>query len=142
MISELERQEFEFYLLEIEKDNEEFLKVCNELKILSSELKLLLDSDKRIKKLESIKKIKALRESFSHLSNYALGLDTAIDYEKLLLSLLSQFQYSAIQLKKIPNKSLLVNFFKHINEIFQTIKYGNHIVLLQPRLQAINSVRV
>ena len=139
MNSELEDLELDDLLEDLQRDSDELDKLYLEFDKIDAELDKLLELDEQLRKLESIKQINSIKRALEVLTN---ALDRRTTNKRQFFIILSKFSSSFFKLKKLSKKIILINHFKHLIEIFQTIKHENHVVLLQPRLQAINSVRV
>jgi len=104
-----------------------------------TELNRLLELDeKNLQKLESIRQIRSLERALEVLAS---AFDRPTIYKRQFFIVLNKLSSSFFKLKKLSKKIILINYFKHLIEIFQTIKHENHLVLLQPRLQFINSIK-
>ncbi len=136
MNSELEDLKLDALLEYLQRDSDELDKLCLEV---DTELDRLLELDeKNLQKLESIRKIRSLKRSLEILAS---AFDRPIFDKRHFFIFLNKFGSSFFKLKKLSKKIILINHFKHLIEIFQMIKYENHLVLLQPRLQSINSIK-
>jgi len=140
MNSELEDLELDALLEDLQRDSDELDKLCLEFDEINLELDKLLELDeKTLRKLEFIKRIRSIKRAFEVLAS---AIDRPTINRRRFFIVLSKFSSSFLKLKKLSKKIILINHFKHLIEIFQTIKHENHVVLLQPRLQAINSIRM
>lgn len=129
MNSELEDLELDALLEDLQRDSDE----------LDTELNRLLELDeKNLQKLESIRQIRSLERALEVLASTFDRL--TIDKRQFFI-VLNKLSSSFFKLKKLSKKIILINHFKHLIEIFQMIKHENHLVLLQPRLQSINSIK-
>lgn len=140
MNSELEDLELDALLEDLQRDSDELDKLYLEFDKIDVELDTLLGLDeKKLRKLESIKQIRSIKKVLEVLTSV---LDRPTLNKRQFFIVLNKFSSSFLKLKKLSKKIILINYFKHLIEVFQTIKHENHVVLLQPRLQAINSIRV
>lgn len=139
MNSELEDLELDDLLEDLQRDSDELDKLYLEFDKIDAELDKLLELDEQLRKLESIKQINSIKRALEVLTN---ALDRRTTNKRQFFIILSKFSSSFFKLKKLSKKIILIKHFKHLIEIFQMIRHENHVVLLQPRLQAINSVRV
>ncbi|MEN8332686.1 hypothetical protein [Acinetobacter sp. WCHA39] len=140
MNSELEDLELDALLEDLQRDSDELDKLYLEFDKIDVELDTLLGLDeKKLRKLESIKQIRSIKKVLEVLTSV---LDRPTINKRQFFIVLNKFSSSFLKLKKLSKKIILINYFKHLIEVFQTIKHENHVVLLQPRLQAINSIRV
>lgn len=139
MNSELEDLELDDLLEDLQRDSDELDKLYLEFDKIDAELDKLLELDEQLRKLESIKQINSIKRALEVLTN---AIDRRTTNKRQFFIILSKFSSSFFKLKKLSKKIILINHFKHLIEIFQTIRHENHVVLLQPRLQAINSIRV
>ena len=131
MNSELEDLELDALLEDLQLD-----KLCLEFDKIDTELNRLLELDeKNLRKLESIRQIRSLERALEVLAS---AFDRPTTNFFIVLNKLSS---SFFKLKKLSKKIILINHFKHLIEVFKTIKYENHLVLLQPRIQSINSIK-
>ncbi|WP_425919386.1 hypothetical protein [Acinetobacter sp. TSRC1-2] len=139
MNSELEDLELDALLEDLQRDSDELDKLYLEFDKIDTELDRLLELDeKNLRKLESIRQIRSLKRALEVLTS---AVDRrAIDKRQFFI-VLNKLSSSFFKLKKLSKKTILINHFKHLIEIFQTIKHENHLVLLQPRLQSINSIK-
>lgn len=136
MNSELEDLELDALLEDLQRDSDELDKLCLEF---DTELNRLLELDeKNLQKLESIRQIRSLERALEVLASTFDRL--TIDNRQFFI-VLNKLSSSFFKLKKLSKKIILINHFKHLIEIFQMIKHENHLVLLQPRLQSINSIK-
>ncbi|MEN8425040.1 hypothetical protein ABFO63_15475 [Acinetobacter junii] len=136
MNSELEDLELDALLEDLQRDSDELDKLCLEF---DTELNRLLELDeKNLQKLESIRQIRSLERALEVLASTFDRL--TIDKRQFFI-VLNKLSSSFFKLKKLSKKIILINHFKHLIEIFQMIKHENHLVLLQPRLQSINSIK-
>lgn len=136
MNSELEDLELDALLEDLQKDSDELDKLCLEF---DTELNRLLELDeKNLQKLESIRQIRSLERALEVLAS---TFDRLTIDKKEFFIVLKKLSNSFFKLKKLSTKIILINHFKHLIEIFQMIKHENHLVLLQPRLQSINSIK-
>lgn len=140
MNSEPEDLELDALLEDLQREPDEIDKLCLKFDEIDVELDTLLELDeKKLRKLESIKQISSIKKALEVLTGV---LDRPTINKRQFFIVLNKFGSSFLKLKKLAKKIILINDFKHLIEIFQTIKHENHVVLLQPRLQAINSIRV
>ena len=140
MNSELENLELDALLEDLHRDSDELNTLYLEFDKIDVELDSLLKLDeKTLRKLESIKRIRSIKRALEVLTN---AIDRPTINKRQFFIVLSKFSSSFFKLKKLSKNIILINHFKHLIEIFQTIRHENHVVLLQPRLQAINSIRV
>lgn len=140
MNSELEDLELDALLEDLQRDSDELDKLYLEFDKIDVELDTLLELDeKTLRKLESIKQIRSIKKALEVLTSV---LDRSTINTRQFFIVLNKFSSSFLKLKKLSKKIILINHFKHLIELFQMIKHENHVVLLQPRLQAINSIRV
>lgn len=140
MNSELEDLELDALLEDLQRDSDELDKLYLEFDKIDVELDTLLGLDeKKLRKLESIKQIRSIKKVLEVLTSV---LDRPTINKRQFFIVLNKFSSSFLKLKKLSKKIILINYFKHLIKVFQTIKHENHVVLLQPRLQAINSIRV
>ncbi|KAA0605227.1 hypothetical protein E2K73_13920 [Acinetobacter sp. RF15A] len=139
MNSELEDLELDALLEDLQRDSDELDKLYLEFDKIDAELDRLLGLDeKNLRKLESIRQIRSLKRALEVLTS---AVDRpAIDKRQFFI-VLNKISSSFFKLKKLSKKTISINHFKHLIEIFQTIKHENHLVLLQPRLQSINSIK-
>lgn len=136
MNSELEDLELDALLEDLQRDSDELDKLCLEI---DTELNRLLELDeKNLQKLESIRQIRSLERALEVLAS---TFDKLTIDKKQFFIVLKKLSNSFFKLKKLSKKIILINHFKHLVEIFQMIKHENHLVLLQPKLQSINSVK-
>lgn len=136
MNSELEDLELDALLEDLQRDSDELDKLCLEF---DTELNRLLELDeKNLQKLESIRQIRSLERALEVLAS---TFDRLTIDKKQFFIVLKKLSSSFFKLKKLSKKIILINHFKHLIEIFQMIKHENHLVLLQPRLQSINSIK-
>lgn len=136
MNSELEDLELDALLEDLQRDSDELDKLCLEF---DTELNRLLELDeKNLQKLESIRQIRSLERALEVLAS---TFDKLTIDKKLFFIVLKKLSNSFFKLKKLSKKIILINHFKHLIEIFQMIKHENHLVLLQPKLQSINSIK-
>lgn len=136
MNSELEDLELDALLEDLQRDSDELDKLCLEF---DTELNRLLELDeKNLQKLEYIRQIRSLERALEVLASTFDRL--TIDNRQFFI-VLNKLSSSFFKLKKLSKKIILINYFKHLIEIFQMIKHENHLVLLQPRLQSINSIK-
>jgi prefoldin subunit 5 len=136
MNSELEDLELDALLEDLQRDSDELDKLCLEF---DTELNRLLELDeKNLQKLESIRQIRSLERALEVLAS---TFDRLTIDKKEFFIVLKKLSNSFFKLKKLSKKIILINHFKHLIEIFQMIKHENHLVLLQPRLQSINSIK-
>lgn len=139
MNSELEDLELDDLLEDLQRDSDELDKLYLEFDKIDAELDKLLELDEQLRKLESIKQINSIKKALEVLTN---AIERRTTNKRQFFIILSKFSSSFFKLKKLSKNIILINHFKHLIEIFQTIRHENHVVLLQPRLQAINSIRV
>ena len=136
MNSELEDLELDALLEDLQRDSDELDKLCLEF---DTELNRLLELDeKNLQKLESIRQIRSLERALEVLAS---TFDKLTIDKKLFFIVLKKLSNSFFKLKKLSKKIILINHFKHLIEIFQMFKHENHLVLLQPKLQSINSIK-
>lgn len=136
MNSELEDLELDALLEDLQRDSDELDKLCLEF---DTELNKLLELDeKNLQKLESIRKIRSLERALEVVTS---TFDRLTIDKRPFFIIFNKFSSSFFKLKKLSKKIILINHFKHLIEIFEMIKHENHLVLLQPRLQSINSIK-
>jgi len=136
MNSELEDLELDALLEDLQRDSDELDKLCLEF---DTELNRLLELDeKNLQKLESIRQIRSLERALEVVTSTFDRL--TIDKRQFFI-VFNKLSSSFFKLKKLSKKIILINHFKHLIEIFEMIKHENHLVLLQPRLQSINSIK-
>ncbi len=140
MNSELEDLELDTLLEDLQRDSDELDKLYLEIDQIGLELDDLLELDeKTLRKLEFIKRIRSLQKALGVLTS---SIETPTINRRQFFIVLSKFSSSFFKLKKLYKKINLTNNFKYLIEIFRTTRHDFHVVLLQPRLQAINSIRV
>lgn len=136
MNSELEDLELDTLLEDLQKDSDELDKLCLEF---DKELDRLLElEEKNLQKLESIRQIRSVERALKVLAS---ALDRPTIYKRQFFIVLNKLSSSLFKFKKLSKKIILTNHFKHLIEVFQMIKHENHLVLLQPKLQSINSIK-
>lgn len=158
MNSEFDDLELDALLRDLEKDANEIDQLCLEMDQLDLELEKLdklidtfncLKSDKvklnqstgeeyTTVKLDSlVRDLKAALDKISgHFNNFNFDKRQFFTVIKKVGTRLTKVK--TIQIYQIY-KYLFLNF-KYLDEFFQKIKHKNHIVMLQPRLQSINSI--
>lgn len=139
MNSELEDLELDALLEDLQRDSDELDKLCLEFDKIDTELNRLLELDeKNLQKLEFIRQIRSLERA---LEVIASTFDRPTLDKRQFFIVLNKLSSYFFKLKKLSKKTISTNYFKYLIEIFQTIKHENHLVLLQPRLQSINSIK-
>lgn len=139
MNSELEDLELDALLEDLQRDSDELDKLCLEFDKIDTELNRLLDLDeKNLQKPEFIRQIRSLERA---LEVIASTFDRPTLDKRQFFIVLNKLSSYFFKLKKLSKKTISTNYFKYLIEIFQTIKHENHLVLLQPRLQSINSIK-
>ncbi len=76
-------------------------------------------------------------------SFYTLCRDRTTVVETISLPLfkvLNAFRKHLVILRIVPNSNSLISRFKHIIRTYQMIRYPNHLVVIQPKLQSINTI--
>lgn len=140
MNSELEDLELDTLLEDLQRDSDEIDKLCLEFDKIDLELDELLEFDeKTLRKLEYIKRIRSIKRALGVLTS---AIEKPIINRRQFFIVLIRFSSSFFKLKKLSKKITLIKNFKHLIETFRMIRHDFHVVLLQPRLQAINSIRV
>lgn len=137
MNSELEDLELDNLLEDLQRDSDELYLEFDKIDLEIDDL-LELD-EKTLRKLEYIKRIRSIKRALEVL---ARAIDRPTIDRRQFFIVLSKFSSSFFKLKKLSEKIILKNNFKHLVETFRMIRHDFHVVLLQPRLQAINSIRV
>lgn len=140
MNSELKGLEIVTLLEDLQRDSDEIDKLCLEFNKIDLELDELLEQDeKTLRKLESIKRIRSIKRALEVLTS---AIEKPIINRRQFFIVLIRFSSSFFKLKKLSTKTTLTKNFKHLIETFRMIRHDFHVVLLQPRLQAVNSIRV
>lgn len=133
LLEELEKESNEIDLLCLEMDKiDNLLEQFHSLKAEKDGLKKLVDKKNTSLKLDSA--VRALKNAFKVMSQHF----SRYYYENRFIEIIQRFMVVLVKFKTIqPLQNL---DFKHLNDSFQNIKQKNHIVMLQPRLQSINSI--
>lgn len=155
MNSELEDLELAALLQELEKDSNEIDQLCLEMDQFNLEMdeldKLIdefhcLNSEKRElntladKKTLNSKLDSAIRALKLALEATSRHFDRPNTYKRKFFTVIQKFRIILIRFKTIQLLQKLDLNFKYLYDYFQNIRHKNHIVMLQPRLQAINSI--
>lgn len=156
MNSELDDLELDALIHDIEKNANELDQLCFEME---QQLDLEFESlDKIIDELNYLKSKKIKENQPSNEKNIAVKLEflardlkAALDKisshfnnpnlgKRQFFTFIKKFWIRLTKVKPIQIYQELYLNFKYLDECFQQIKHKNHIVMLQPRLQAINSI--
>lgn len=136
MNSELKHLDLDIFLEDIQRDSDELDRLFLEF---DKEVDRLLELEQEnCQQLELIRETRSLERALKVIAG---AIDRLGIYKTQFFIILKKFRSSFFKFRELHKKIISINYFKHLIEIFQMIKYENHLVLLQPKLQSINSIK-